>query len=89
MAVSISTGSVMPSGTQPPADGQAILGRHHQVQHEQVIGLALEVAVQLLAIGHGAYAEPLAGQEALQHVAQLGLVVQHKDAVDHLHGMSP
>ncbi|CAG4921475.1 hypothetical protein R54767_04816 [Paraburkholderia gardini] len=76
-------------GTQPPAYRQPVFRFHHQVQHEQVIRLALQVAVELLAVGDDAHVEPVTGQEPLQHVAQFGFVVQHDNPVDLVHDASP
>ncbi|MCY1245111.1 hypothetical protein D9M68_987230 [compost metagenome] len=79
----------MALGPQALADGEAVLGLHHQVEHQQVVRLALQVLVELLAVGDRAHAEAVPGQEALQHVAQLGLVVEHDNPVHLFHHGSP
>lgn len=74
---------------QAPAHAQAVLGLHHQVEHQQVVRFALEQAVEPLAVGDRAHLEAVAGQEALQHVAQLGFVVEHDDPAGLFHRLPP
>ena len=64
---------------QSAADGQPVLARQHQVEHDQVRRVALQLAVELRRIGEGRDLEALLGQVARQQVAQAHVVVDDED----------
>ena len=66
-------------GAQTAADFEAVLLADHQIEHQQIIRLALQIAVEPLAVFHDAHFESVAGEKPLQHVAQFGFVVEHDD----------
>ena len=66
---------------QAPADGQAVFAGHHQVQHDQVHGVAQHDAVQGLAVFGQDDFKTLLSQIAAQQVADTGVVVKNQDLV--------
>jgi hypothetical protein len=66
---------------QAAADGQAVLAGHHQVQHDQVDGLAQQDAVERLAVFGNHDLEAFLRQVAAQQVADACIVIHHQDLV--------
>ena len=66
---------------QAPADGQAVFAGHHQVQHDQVYGVAQHDAVQRLAVFGQDDFKTLLSEIAAQQVADTGVVVKNQDLV--------
>ena len=73
--------------TQAAADGQAVFARHHQVQHDQVHGVAQQDAVQRLAVFRHHDLEAFLGQVTAQQVADAGVVVNDQNLVSALGGL--
>ena len=74
-------GCTVIGSAQSPADGQAVFARHHQIQHDQVHGVAQHDAVQRLAVFGKDDVKALLGQIAAQQVADTGIVVKNQDLV--------
>ena len=64
---------------QAPADGQAVLAGHHQVEHDEVVAFAGELLVHGRRVACGPHLEPLLPEVAGEHVAQAQVVVDHQD----------
>ena len=64
---------------QPPADGEAVLARQHEVQHQQMRRVALQAAVELGRIRQRRDLKALLGQVARQKIAQAHVVVDDED----------
>jgi hypothetical protein len=64
---------------QAAADGEAVFARQHQVEHDQVVQLALQRAIHALGIRHGLDREPLVGEVALEQLAQAQVVIDDKN----------
>jgi hypothetical protein len=71
---------------QALAQGQAVVARQHQVEHQRVKSLAGQQALELGTVGHAAHLEALAAQVALQQGAQFGFVIKNQDAGGGGHG---
>jgi hypothetical protein len=65
---------------QPAHHRQAILARHHQIEHDHVGRLALQRRVHCLAPVHRAHGIAMLRQETLQQRAQFRIVVDNKHA---------
>ncbi len=72
-------GQCLAFGAQTAAYFQTILFADHQIQHEQIVRLALQITVEPFAVLHNAYLKTVAGEKALQHVAKFGFVVEYDD----------
>ena len=81
LAVSMMIGRAVVGGAQAPADRQAVLAGHHQVEHDQVGRFAQHQAVERLAVLGQDDLEALLGQIAAQQVADAGVVVNDQDLV--------
>ena len=81
LAVSMMIGRAVVGGAQAPADGQAVLAGHHQVEHDQVDGVAQQDAVERLAVLRHDDLEAFLRQVAAQQVADAGVVVDDDDLV--------
>ena len=68
-------GHVVVAAAQPPADGKPVLSRQHQVEHHQIVALAGELAIHVVAVGYGAHAEALLGEIAVEQIAQARVVI--------------
>jgi hypothetical protein len=66
------------SGAQIAANGQAIAARQGEVKHQQIEALAQQQALHLLRIANGAHLKAVLAEIALQHGAQISLVVEHE-----------
>ena len=69
---------------QTPADRQAVLARHHQVQHDQVHRVAHHDAVQGFAVFGQDDLKAFLRQITAQQVPDAGIVVQDQDFVSAL-----
>ncbi len=72
-------------GAQAPADRESVLAREHEVEHDEVVANALQLAVHRRGVGGGVDAEALLGEVALEEVAQPQVVVDHQDLLALLH----
>ncbi len=81
LAVSMMIGVRVLGRAQPAADRQAVFARQHQVEHDQVDGLAGEHAVQRLGVFGQQHVEAFLRQVAAQQVADACVVVDNHDAV--------
>src|SRR5664279_2268361 len=68
-------------GAQAPADRQAVLAGQHQVEDDEVHGLARQQAVERLGVFGQQHLETLLRQIASQQVANTGIIVDDDDAV--------
>ena len=73
-------------GTQVTTEHQTIGVGQHQIQHDQVDGVALQRLRHLAAIARRHGIEPVANQIVHQQLANLGIVVDDEDAVLGVHG---
>ena len=73
-------GTDSPARAQPPADGQAVLAGQHQVEHEEMRRVALELAVEVARVRQRRHLEALLAEVARQQVAQAHVVVDDQDA---------
>ena len=64
---------------QAAADGQAILARHHHVEHQHVKALALQQHIDRARTIDRAHAVALVAQVALQQRTQVGFVIGDQD----------
>ena len=65
---------------QPPAHGEPVLAREHQVEDDQVRRIALQPLVELARVGERPHVEALLAQVAREEVAQAHVVVDDEDA---------
>ena len=79
-------GDGLACGAQAPAQRQAILARHHDVEHQHVEALARQQPGGAGRIAHRTHLQALLAQIALQQGAQFGLVVGDQDAGGVTHG---
>ncbi len=63
----------------PPADREAVLARQHQVEHDEVRGVALQLPVEIARVRKYGDLEALLGQVARQEVPQAHVVVDDED----------
>ena len=63
------------------ADRQAVFAGQHQVEHDQVHGLAREQAVQRLCVLGQQHFEAFLREVAAQQVADAGIVVDDNDSI--------
>ena len=61
---------------QPPADRKTVFARQHEIEHHQVVVLAREPAVHVVAVRDGAHAESLVVQISVQQIAQACIVIE-------------
>ncbi len=71
---------------QAPADREAVLAREHEIEHDEVVAHALQLAIHRRGVGGRIDAEALFGEIALEEVAQPQVVVDHQDLLALLHG---
>ena len=64
---------------QPPAHGESILAGQHEVEHDEVGRVALELAVEVARVGERGDLESLFAQIAGQQVAQADVVVDDEN----------
>ena len=79
LAVSMMIGVQVVGGAQAAADRQAVLAGQHQVEHDQVDGLARHQAVERLAVLGEHDLEAFLRQVAAQQVADARVVVDDED----------
>ena len=72
-------GDLVLLATQPPADRQAILAGHHQVEHDQIVEFAGERLVHRGGAVDGLDGEALLAEVALQQLSQAQVVVDDED----------
>jgi hypothetical protein len=65
--------------SQPPADREPVLARQHQVEHQQMRRIALQLLVELPCVGERLHLESVLGQVADEELAQARVVVDHQD----------
>ena len=78
-AVSMMIGTVSPAPRRRRQTDKPVLARQHQVEHQQVRRIALQLAVELRRVGKRRDLEALLGQVARQQVAQAHVVVDDED----------
>ena len=81
LAVSMMIGVTVVGGAQAAADRQAVFAGQHQVEHDQVDGLARQQAVQRLGVFGEQDLEAFLGQVAAQQVANAGIIVDDDDPI--------
>ena len=64
---------------QPPARRETVLAGQHQVEHEQMRRIALQLAVELRRVRQRRDLEALLGEIARQQIAQPHVVVDDED----------
>ena len=64
---------------QPAADGEPVLAGQHEVEHDEVRRIALQLLVEVARVGQRRDLEALLGQIARQEVAQAHVVVDDED----------
>jgi hypothetical protein len=74
-------GRAVVGGAQAAADRQPVLAGHHQIEHDQVRGLAEHQAIQRLAVLRQDHFEAFLRQIAAEQVADAALVIHHQDLV--------
>ena len=62
-------------GAQATADRQAVLARQHEIEHDQMRRVALELPVDVARVGKRGHLEPLLGQVPRKQVPQPHVVV--------------
>ena len=70
---------VLARAAHPAADRQAVLARQHEVEHDEVRRIALQLPVEIARVGKRRDLEALLGQVARQEVAQAHVVVDDED----------
>ncbi len=73
-------------GAQLPAEGEAILARKHQIEHDQIDRRAIEDAPHLAAIGDGRGAEIVLLEILTQQRADLAVVIDYEEVGSVGHG---
>ena len=74
-------------GAQPAADGEPVLPRQHEVEHDEIEAAVVEQPLHRLAVGGGIDAKAVPGQEPLQQVADLPIVVDDEQMGLFGHGL--
>ncbi len=64
---------------QAPAHGETVFAGQHEVEHDQVRRVALQLLVELARVGKRRHLEALLGQIAGEQVAQAHVVVDDED----------
>ncbi len=79
-------GGLVFARAQLAAQHQAIVARHHDVQHDQVHRRGFQEAAHLPAIGHDRGAQAVFLQVVAHQLADLAVIVNDEDVIDVLHG---
>jgi hypothetical protein len=66
---------------QAPADRQTVFAREHQIEDDQVHGLACQHAIERLRVLGQEHLESLLRQVAAQQVPDAGIIVDDGDAI--------
>ena len=74
-------GSFVIGGPQPATNGQAVLAGHHQVQHNQIDGIAQQNAVERLAVFGQDDLKTFLRQVTTQQVTNSGVIVNDDDFI--------
>ena len=72
-------GHAVAGGAQAAADREPVLAGQHEVEHDQMRRIALELPVEIARVGQGGDLEALLGQIAGQEIAQAHVVVDDQD----------
>ena len=75
LAVSMTIGTLSPARAQAAADREPVLAGQHEVEHDEMRRVALELLVELARVGERCDLESLLGKIAGQEVAQANVVV--------------
>ncbi|MOA04888.1 hypothetical protein D3C78_1244610 [compost metagenome] len=77
----------MLAGPQLPAQHQAVIAGHHDVQHDQVHRGGFQEGAHLPAIGNDSGAQAVLLQVVANQFSDLAIVIHYQHVIDMIHGV--
>ncbi len=81
LAVSMMIGTRLAGAAQAAAHGKPVLAGQHEIEHDEMGRVALQLAVEVARIGERRDLEALLAEIAREEVAQAHVVVDHQNLV--------